>query len=123
MAFTPVAYLKQDCPFSFKFLLFVMEAGLLDKIEVEELMQGEKRMEELRSLLREKLGEASFPCVQIEKGTYMSETDDLITYFAGKHGKSVESLEVVPFFERGVLKKLGRLYMENKKYKEKYGEL
>ena len=32
--FIPKAYLKVDCPFSFKYLLFMAEAGLLDRIEV-----------------------------------------------------------------------------------------
>lgn len=32
--FKPKAYLKEGCPYSFKYLLFMTEAGLLDQIDV-----------------------------------------------------------------------------------------
>ena len=32
--FKAKAYLKEGCPFSFKYLLFMVEAGLSDQIEV-----------------------------------------------------------------------------------------
>ena len=33
-AFKPKAYLKEGCPYSFKFMLFMAEADLLDRIDV-----------------------------------------------------------------------------------------
>jgi glutaredoxin 2 len=123
MSFVPTAYLKQGCPFSFKFLLFMTEAGLLDQIQVEELIQGEARFEEVKELLNDKLGKATFPSVQIEDGVFMNETDDLIAHFAKQNGINIDELQVVPFYSRGVFQHLGKLFMENKKYKEQYGEL
>ena len=32
--FKPQAYLKDGCPYSFKYLLFMAEAGLLDRVDV-----------------------------------------------------------------------------------------
>ena len=34
MSSTEKAYVKEGCPFSFKFLVFMAEAGLLDRIEI-----------------------------------------------------------------------------------------
>jgi len=123
MSFTPVAYLKQGCPFSFKFLLSITEMGLLDKIQIEEVIDGEERMEQIRALLSEHLTKASFPSVQVEEGKFMNETNDLIQYFANKYEKDIESLTLVPFYERGLFKKIGNLYRQNKAYQEKYGEI
>ena len=33
-AFKAKAYIKEGCPFSFKFLLFMTEAGLFDQMEL-----------------------------------------------------------------------------------------
>jgi len=97
--------------------------GLLDEIQIEEVVDGEERMEQVRTMLSENLPKASFPSVQFEEGKFMSETNDLIQYFANKYDKDLESLTVVPFYDRGIFKKIGNLYRQNKAYQEKYGDI
>ena len=39
--FKATAYIKDGCPFSFKFLVFVTETGLPDEIEIVRVREGD----------------------------------------------------------------------------------
>ena len=123
MAFTSTAFLKQGCPHCLRFMIFMTEAGLLSQIDIKEFAQGEESFEQARALLKEHLGKPSFPAIEVEPGKYMKETDDLIEHFANLNDIDRSSLQLLPLYERGVFQRQRKLFLENKQYKEKYGEL
>jgi hypothetical protein len=56
--FRSKAYIKEGCPFSFKFLVFMVEADLLDEIEIVRVREGDADYEATKSKLSEHLGKA-----------------------------------------------------------------
>lgn len=116
-------FLKRGCPFSFKFLLFVTEAGLLDQFEVVELSDGEAEMDQVRELLNEKLGKATFPTVETSEGKFINDSDALIDYFATANNIEVENLSTLELYSRVMMPRMGQLFRENMRYKKTYGEL
>lgn len=95
------AYLKNSCPFCFKFVMFMAEAGLMDKIEIVCIDgENETEMNHYREFLQKQTGEnASFPTVEINPGEYSSDSDGLIDFFANKHGVDAESLPGLAYYK------------------------
>lgn len=118
------AWLKRGCPFSFKFLLFMAEAGLLGHIKIIEMVEDEDGFDETKAELSEKLGKkATFPTVEVEPGVFMSDSDELIEYFADQCGIEVEALEALSFYKRGLMAHSLSKFKEWRTYQEKYGPL
>ena len=81
--FKPKAYLKEGCPFSFKLLLFLTEAGIRDQLEIIRCDPKSQEFEEIKSRLQAGLHKPpSFPTVEIEPNRYLSDSDALIKHFA-----------------------------------------
>ena len=109
--FKPTAYIKDGCPFSFKFLVFMAEAELLGEIDVVRLRDGEPALESVKKRLTEILGKpATFPTVEIERDRYLADSDRLIEHFAQLHGLRPDDLTVLPFYKQTILPKLFKLY-------------
>lgn len=113
-------FLLQTCPFCFKFLLFMTEAGLRDQIEVVTFDAEATNYQEKRAELKTLLGrDAAFPTVEIELGVYLSDSDALIEHYAKKHGVDQEKLMTLEYYKKGVFSKVISLFMENKELKSK----
>jgi glutathione S-transferase len=111
-------WLKRTCPFSFKFLLFMTEAGLLDQIKVIPCAPEDEDFEQVRSDLAEATGgKASFPTVEVEPGNFMTESDDLINYYAEKAGVGEQDFPVLEFYRAGLFERVLGLYRENRDLK------
>jgi hypothetical protein len=94
--FKAKAYVKEGCPFSFKFLVFMAEAGLLDRIEIVRLAPEDPAFDETKARLSEGLGKpATFPTVEIEPGRFMADSDRLIERFAELEGIRAAELPVL----------------------------
>jgi hypothetical protein len=105
------AYLKDGCPFSFKFLLFMVEAGLADKIEVIRCSSDSPDFEAVKAQLAEGLGKpVSFPTVEIEPGRYQSDSDALIDYFASKYGAKTQTLPALAFYKETIFPQVVELH-------------
>lgn len=105
------AYVKDGCPFSFKFLTFAAEAGLLDQINVLRVREGDPAGDAAKQRLSEKLGKpASFPTVEVEPELYLTDSDRLIEHFARRHGVHADDLPVLSFYKQTVLPKLIELH-------------
>ena len=105
--FKPTAYIKDGCPFSFKFLVFAAESGLLDDIEVVRVRDDDPSAEATKQRLSEKLGKpASFPTVEVEPDRYMGDSDKLIEYYARRIGSSADELPVLSFYRQTIFPKL-----------------
>jgi hypothetical protein len=110
-AFKPKAYLKEGCPYSFKYLLFMAEARLLDRIEVVRCDPESTDFERIRDKLEAATGqEASFPTVEIEPGRYMSDSDRLIEHFARAHHVDVKALPALSFYKQTIFPQLEALH-------------
>ena len=101
--FKPKAWVKTNCPFSFKFRLFMTEAGLLDKIDFVELEPKSAAYPGQKAALSEQIGKrAIFPMAEIEPGKYLSDSDGMIAHFANIHGIDEAGLPTLAFYRGGL---------------------
>lgn len=117
---TAKTYLKTTCPHSFKFLLFMTEANLLDQIEVVAMASESDDFDTKKAELAETSGmKVTFPIVEVESGKYMADSDALISYFAEKNGVDWEALPTLKFYKAGLYKAHGNMF---KKLRELEGK-
>lgn len=109
--FRAKAYVKEGCPFSFKFLVFAAEAGLLDTIDIVRLNPDDAQFEATKERLTQALGKpATFPTVEIEPGRYMLDSDRVIEHFAARERRTPDDLPVLSFYKQTILPKLIELH-------------
>lgn len=120
--FTPRVILKQECPFCLKFRIFLSEAGLKDNFRFLTVRDETSEYEEVRSILEDALGEASFPTVEIAKGEFMSGSDELIDHYAEKHDIDRSQLDLLTYYEDGVFQASIDMSEENQALKEELEE-
>jgi len=110
-AFKAKAYVKEGCPFSFKFLAFMAEAKLLDAIEIVRVREGDADYEATKRKLAEALDKpASFPTVEIEPNRYLADSDRLIEHYAKSEGIRLDDMPVLSLYKQGILPKLFELH-------------
>jgi len=110
-AFKAIAYLKEGCPFSFKYLLFMVEAGLSDQIEVIRCDPSDPEFDTVKAKLTAGLRKrASFPTVEIEPGRYESDSDALIRHYAMKNGVRESSLPALAFYTETIFPQILNLH-------------
>ena len=101
--FLPTAYVKTNCPFSFKFRLFMTEAGLNANINYVELDPDASDYAVAKTQLRTAVGHGhTFPIVEIAPGKYLSDSDDLITHFANQFSIDAASMPTLQFYKTGL---------------------
>jgi hypothetical protein len=106
-AFKPRAYVKEGCPFSFKFLVFMAEAKLLDEIEVVRVREGTPKYEAAKQEIGKHLGKpATFPSVEVEPTRYLTDSDRLIEHFARRHGWRPDDLPVLSMYRETIFPQL-----------------
>ncbi|MDO6683756.1 MULTISPECIES: hypothetical protein [unclassified Oceanobacter] len=123
--FKAKAWLKSSCPYCFRFLLFITEAGLLDEIEVIRVdADDEDQLNTKRAELQRLTGEvASFPTVELSPGQFMRDTDALIQHFADIHGINPADLPTLTFYETGMLPTAQARFKEIRALKEQLSML
>ena len=60
---------------------------------------------------------ASFPTVEIEPGIFMTESEDLIRYYADRNGLTGSEFPVLDYYKSGLFQRVLGLYRENKELK------
>jgi len=110
--FRPVVYLKDRCPWSLKFRLFLLESGLRDNFEFREFAPGDDRETAIREELGQHFERPTFPTVQVAPGVYMRESDDLIAHYAAANGVSLTDLPTLDQYVRGPLVTIAELRAE-----------
>jgi len=114
--FTPKAYLKEGCPFSFKYLLFMAEARLLDRIEVIRCSPESAEFEGIKAKLAAATNEpATFPTVEVEPGRYQSDSDQLIEYYARTNKVVLSDLPALSFYKEGIFQQLQELHAKGER--------
>ena len=107
----PIAYLRADCPFSFKFLLFIAEARLIDRFEIVRCDPSDASFERLKQELVQATDKnATFPTVQVEPNKYMSDSDALIAHYAKLNNIDPQSLPAFSFYMKGIFPQLEKLH-------------
>ena len=110
-AFTPKAYVKEGCPFSFKFWLFMVEADLSDQLEIVRCDPDDPQFERIKAELASGLGnEATFPTVEIEPGRFKADSDALIEYFATRNGIDPTQLPALAFYKETLFPQIVELH-------------
>ncbi|MFA5494313.1 MAG: hypothetical protein WC247_06015 [Porticoccaceae bacterium] len=118
-SYTARAYLLLGCPFCFKFLLFMTEAGLLDQIEIVALDRNAGDYDSVKAGLEQRAGRSlSFPTVETEPGVFVSDTEALISHFRTANQLGDRPLPVLDFYQRGLFENVVRLHKENRALKE-----
>jgi hypothetical protein len=109
--FKAKAYVKEGCPFSFKYLVFLAEAGLLDRIEIIRLSPDDPDFETAKQRLSQLIGKsATFPTVEIEQGHYMVDSDRIIEHYARHEGLDADGMPVLSFYKQTIFPKLIELH-------------
>ncbi len=109
--FKAKAYLREGCPFSFKFWLFMVEAGLSEQMEVVRCDPDDAAFEAIKAKLSAALHKpASFPTVEIEPGRYQADSDALIEHYAKKHGIDARGLPALAFYRETLFPQLQQLH-------------
>lgn len=114
--FRPRAYLLEGCPFSFKFLLYMTEAGLRDRLDIVRVKSNSPQLDEVKDKLSKGLGKrATFPTVEIEPNKYLSDSDQLIQHF-GKFSDVQPNSPTMRFYAETILPQVVKLHeMQHKK--------
>jgi hypothetical protein len=109
--FKAKAYLKEGCPFSFKFWLFMVEAGLSEHLDVIRCDPHDAGFEAVKAKLTAALHEpASFPTVEIEPDRYLADSDALIKHFATRQGIDASRLPAFAFYVETIFPQLRELH-------------
>ena len=118
-AFRPVVYLKKACPFSLKVRLFLLESGLLDKVDVHEVAPDTREDAAVRQELEPHFDKVSFPSAQLAPGHYISDSDTIVREFAKMVGADPERLPTLKMYKDGAFQQLMNLYKENAELKKR----
>ena len=109
--FKAKAYVKEGCPFSFKFLVFMAEAGLLDRIEIVRMKPQDPGFEAEKEKLSKRIGKAlTFPTVEVEPGQYQTDSDKLIDRYAAEAGLTPDAQPVLSFYKQTIFPQLIELF-------------
>lgn len=101
--FIPTAYVKTNCPYSFKFRLFITEARLAAHVRFIALDPDAPSHAKDKADLASKIGRShTFPVVEVEPNNYLTDSDDLITHFAKLHGIDPVALPTLQFYQTGL---------------------
>ncbi len=106
-SFRPTAYLLANCPFSFKFLLFISEAKLVDGFEIVRCDPNDAETERVKQKLAAATGKkATFPTVEVEPNVYKSDSDALVAHYAELNRIDPQSLPAFSFYMKGIFPQL-----------------
>jgi uncharacterized glyoxalase superfamily protein PhnB len=104
MSAQPVVVVKAGCPFSFRLLVFLTEAGLRDTVEVRVAHPGTDEGEALAQTLRAATGQApSYPTVLWADGTAQSDSQALVERFAAEAGVDTAGLPLLSYWNAVML--------------------
>ena len=118
-SFVPILYVKEGCPFCMKVRIFMLEAGVLDSVQVREFAVGSDEEQLIRAELAPHLEKISFPTAGLAPGEYLSESDAIIARFAGDGGVDPEKLPTFCAYSAGLMPQMMSMYRENMELKKR----
>ncbi|MBB5577635.1 MULTISPECIES: glutathione S-transferase N-terminal domain-containing protein [Rhizobium] len=115
--FTPIIYSKIGCPYCIKLRIFLLEAGLIDRVTFVEGKTPEEH-DQLAEFLTKRIGRASFPTGEISPDNYLPESDDLVDHFASIGVVDPQKLPTYQAFSGALLPRLQEFYREYSELKK-----
>lgn len=101
--FKPTAWIRTNCPYSFKFLLFVTEAGLKDQFDFVPMDPDSAEFATTKQSIDQRAGRlSSFPIVEIAPDEFLSDSDALITHFGERYEIDPDKMYSLMFYRRGL---------------------
>lgn len=101
--FKPIAWVRTNCPYSFKFRLFVVEAGLADNFQFVPMNPETREFDDIKKQIEHRSGKkVQFPTVEVAPDVFMSGSDELIDYFAAQYGQNTDELATLSFYRNGI---------------------
>ena len=80
----PALFVLPACPFCMKVRLFLLEAGVLDDVDVREATLESEAT--IRAELARHFDKVSFPTLRLPDGIYLADSDAIIDHFAQSDG-------------------------------------
>src|SRR6186713_1423412 len=108
----PALFVLHACPFCFKVRLFLLESGLLERVELREAGTPDE-VEALRNELRGHIEKITFPIVRFGSDEYVSDSDVIVARFANTFAIDPNTLPTFRTYIEGPFAQLLRLYREN----------
>lgn len=116
----PVLHVMRECPFCLKVRLFLLEAGLIDRVTVHEFAPGTEEERIIRQELASYFPKVSFPVVQFGDGEYLGESDDIIARFAAQADVEPANLPIFGAYAECILPRMMSLYRDNIELKKHF---
>ena len=103
-AFTPKLYLKSNCPFCFKVIMFLTETQQMDQVDIIRIEgNDESEMNLYRQQLAALTGaKASFPTAELTENEYVTDSDAIVAFFAERAGINIDQAEGYQFYLNGL---------------------
>ena len=118
-SFLPTLYVKEGCPFCMKVRIFMLEAGVLDRVQVREFAVGSDEEQLIRAELALHLEKVSFPTAVLAPSEYLSESDAIIARFAETAGVDPAKLPTLRAYASGVMPQMMSMYRDNMELKKR----
>lgn len=101
--FKPTAWVRTNCPYSFKFRIFVAEAGLSDKFHFVPMDPDSPDFATIKSEVDRRSGrKTAFPTVEIAPDEFKDDSDALIAHYSSKFGVNPTGLPTLDFYRKGL---------------------
>jgi glutathione S-transferase len=118
IVFKPIIYLLHGCPFCMKLRVFLLEAGLIDRIDIQLVEGGSEDKREVTGKLARHLPKVGFPAAEITQGQYMTDSDAIIAWFAEGAGIDPRTLPTFQDYVGGIFNRHLAMYRENVQLKQ-----
>ena len=93
--------------------IFMLEAGLLDRIHVREFFVGSDEEQVIRTALAPHFEKISFPTAMLASGECLIESDAIIARFADAADVDSTTLPAFRAYVSGVMPQMMSMYREN----------
>ena len=101
--FKPTAWVRTNCPYSFKFRLFVTEAGISDRFHLVPMDPDDLEFAATKSEIDRRSGRStSFPTVEIAPSVFLSDSDALIEHYSSEYGIDPAETPTLTFYRNGL---------------------
>jgi glutaredoxin len=110
-------YLKNTCPFCLKLRIFLTDARIADRFDFVVFADGDDTHKALRQRMEAAGQSPSFPAAEIQQGTLVTGTDDLIARFAKEADIDPAALPLLAYYSKGVFTKYGEMFRELRQLK------
>ena len=120
-AFTPKLYLKNNCPFCFKVIMFLTETQQMDQVEIISIDgNNDDEMNHYRQTLEALTNtKASFPTAELTENEHITDSDAIVSFFAEKVGIEASQAKGYQFYLNGLFPTYIARFKELKALKEK----